>query len=352
MISTENIQLNYYIDKEELFEALGPNAQHKIFEKYLGIWPFLNKKYCSPLRSDNTPGCSFFERNGTLFFSDFAATYNGRNCLDCFGVVQYVNNCDYKTALKIVAEDFGLDFYSKGNLQKRKEFSVLNKIRVSPVIKKIITIEERPFAEIDFKYWTSQYGVTKETLELYEIYPTLSVMLDGNVICRHLNNQPIYSYKLDLDTYKVYRPYSKYMKWISNGGYNIVQGEKQLRQCPLDKTSFVIVTKSLKDVAFFRECGYDAVAPFSETSFINEELMDYIENTMGKKIIVNYDKDTTGYNRVLDIQKRHKSVSSLFVPNKFKAKDFTDLCKEIGLPLTAKTLHETLNNRKKSPNTY
>lgn len=45
--------------------------QERLMEKYLGIKP-ASGLFCSPLRKDNNPGCSFYKssKTGILYFCD------------------------------------------------------------------------------------------------------------------------------------------------------------------------------------------------------------------------------------------------------------------------------------------
>ena len=81
---------------------LSKNNEETYMTYYLGI-PVKQGLFKSTLRSDNHVTCSFFRgKSGNLYFKDFASG----KCLTFEGVVMEKYNCNYHTALKIIAKDF------------------------------------------------------------------------------------------------------------------------------------------------------------------------------------------------------------------------------------------------------
>src|SRR5690606_9287236 len=79
-----------YIDKEVILSKI---SEEEIFKHIFGEIPNLGKKYVSPFRNDNNPGCFFkYDRNDKLRFYDYATSevVNGINLgyVDCFDALQ------------------------------------------------------------------------------------------------------------------------------------------------------------------------------------------------------------------------------------------------------------------------
>ena len=100
-----SFKLDPIIDKSYIYDNI---SQERIIEHYLGISP---KKglFRSPLRNDKTPTCSFYKNNkGDIIFNDFSGHFKG----NCISIVMYKFNCSYSDALKIIANDFGLQSFN------------------------------------------------------------------------------------------------------------------------------------------------------------------------------------------------------------------------------------------------
>ena len=123
--SLEPIDLNKEI-------ILAKVSEEEIFSFY-GV-PIQKGLFCSKIRKDAKPTCSIYRNGrGRLVYHDFgdASTY------DCFGYVQVLFQVSYYSALRIIANDFGI--ITKQKLTK-------NKAKIEYHGEKV---EERPGAEIN-----------------------------------------------------------------------------------------------------------------------------------------------------------------------------------------------------------
>ena len=105
------IRFDPIITKELILQNI---SQEAIMEHYLGV--HIGKGlFCSPLRKDKKPTCSFYKnKSGDLIFKDFGGYFYG----NCFSVVMNKYNCSYHEALEIIANDFGI---VKNNKLQRHE---------------------------------------------------------------------------------------------------------------------------------------------------------------------------------------------------------------------------------------
>jgi hypothetical protein len=96
---------NFYIEPKITKDfLLSYNKEETYMSFYLGI-PIKKGLFCSPLRKDNTPTCSFYRnKNGDLIFKDFNGSFYG----NFISVVMYKYGLQYNDALRTIANDFNL----------------------------------------------------------------------------------------------------------------------------------------------------------------------------------------------------------------------------------------------------
>lgn len=316
--SSDKVQLP--ITKEFL---LSKNSEETYMSYYLGM-PLSNKTFCSPLRKDHKPSCSLWKSKlGTLYFKDFATGQT----LSFVNLVMVKYNCTYSEALIKIAEDFGLT-PEQTNLQ--------------PIIQQIptfktksqskIQIEQKEFTKQELTWW-KQFGITKEILDKFSIFSCKNVFLNNKIFITSTEKCPVYGYfygiKNGIEQWKIYIPLRTKFRWINNADKETTQGYAQL-----PKTGkYLIITKSLKDVALLYTFGMPAVAPSSETSFIKKELLEELKNRF-QTIIVFFDNDRTGKAYMAKLRHKYPEFKYLIIPRQLKAKDISDFYKLYGRKLT------------------
>lgn len=184
---------------------LSKNNEETYMTYYLGI-PVKKGLFKSPLRSDSHVTCSFFRgKSGNLYFKDFASG----KCLTFEGVVMEKYNCNYHTALKIIAKDFG---YTKDSPVKKIAVKIQPKFEEEK--QTFIQIEAKEFSEPELKWWGS-FGITKDILHRFKVYSCSTVFLNGNIYAQSAQHSPIYGYYLG-------------RKRTSSNGVFICQNERSL----------------------------------------------------------------------------------------------------------------------------
>lgn len=312
---------------------LSKHSEETYMEFYLGI-PVAKKLYCSPLRQDSTPTCSFYRnKSGELIFKDFRGDFYG----NFISVVMYKYCCNYHTALKIIANDFGL--ISNPNIPKHR-----GKINVNaPVFKdtgpSLIQIEMKEFTKAELEWW-NDYGITERILNKYHVFSCKNVFLNGNVLATSSDHNPIYGYyggkKDGVELWRIYFPKRKSYRFISNWGSKKIQGLKQLPA----NGKLLVITKSLKDVMTLHSLGINAIAPNSETLFIPDTLFEDLSSRF-ENIVVLYDNDLAGLSNMKKIRKEH-NVRCIWIPRKLEAKDISDLYKKYGRKKTLELVKEAV----------
>lgn len=265
------------VNKEDILDKVSPE---QIFHKYIGDF-VLNKLMSSPLREDNHPSFIVGDKFGEILFKDFATGKSG----NCFDFVKLKYSLSYSETLKVIANDFDLSNF-KGYEHIEPEYLG---IPVHGTIKKVasdcyIRVKRKQWSKQDVEYWKS-YGWNKKLVDEYNISPIKTFWINGNMInC----NSYSYCYYFGNYKYKIYQPFNKKYKFINNAS-GIIQGYTQLPK----KGDILFITSSMKDLGTLKSVGYNSIAPQSENTPINFNIIDELKDRF-KKIFIFYDGDIPG----------------------------------------------------------
>ena len=285
----------------------------------------------SPLRKESKPSFGFFIGNsGELCFKDY--TLGGG---DFVKFVQMKYGLTYFEALSKIAVDFGLsDDYICKDFQKtifaNENFKQPTKeILLSSVTSLSLGKTRRAWNEDDKNYWT-QFGITKDTLERYRVEPVSYIFINDKIFKADKLAYCFTENKDNKETYKIYQPLSKTYKWVNNNDDSTWQGWDQLPE----KSEYLIITKSLKDVmALWDVCKIPAVALQSENILPKRHVFDILDARFKEKYSL-YDNDfdkEINYGKVFgDKLSREFGLIETYIPDEYKAKDFSDLVKLVG----------------------
>ena len=317
-----NFSFQQEITKELLLEH---NNEETYMAYYLGI-PIKKGLFVSPLRVDHKPTCSFY-RGRQLYFKDFATG----ECLSFENVVMKKYGCNYNVALKIIATDFVIIDGSKPKI-----------VPIQPIFKKekktIIQIEAKSFTKEELEWW-EQFGITKNILTKYRVYSCKTVFLNGRIESIYDSKCPSYGYYFGneegRELWKIYYPYRKNFRFIGNIKTTTIQGYNQLPK----KSKLLVITKSLKDCMVLYNLGIAAIAPQSETQFIEDNVLEVLKKRF-KHIVLLFDNDQTGLEFTNKIKRKYKWITPMIIPLKYKAKDISDFYKAYGRDRTIELIKE------------
>lgn len=310
------------ITKELLLEH---NNEETYMAYYLGI-PIKKGLFVSPLRVDHKPTCSFY-RGRQLYFKDFATG----ECLSFENVVMKKYGCTYHEALRVIATDFGI---INGNKPKV--------IPIQPIFKKekktTIQIEAKSFTKEELEWW-EQFGITKNILTKYRVYSCKTVFLNGRIESIYDSKCPSYGYYFGneegRELWKIYYPFRKNFRFIGNIKTTTIQGYNQLPK----KSKLLVITKSLKDCMVLYNLGIAAIAPQSETQFIEDNVLEVLKKRF-KHIVLLFDNDQTGVEFTNKIKRKYDWIIPMIIPLKYKAKDISDFYKAYGRDKTIELIKE------------
>lgn len=306
-------------------------------EYYLGI-KVGKGLFCSPLRQDNSPTCSFYRnKSGELIFKDFGGTFYG----NFISVVMEKYKVTYNKALKIIAEDFNL----LSSVTQKTSYISNSTTKFSSEGPANIQAQIREFTKEELDWW-SQFGITEKILKKYHVFPCKSVFLNGELFKTEYSDNYIFGYyggKLDkLELWRIYFPKQDKFRFLTNWPAKKIQGLKQLAKTG----KMCIITKSMKDVMCLRSLGLEAIAPNSETLFIADKVLEDLK-TRFNHVVVFYDNDLAGISSMRKIKKRHKDLLFFYIPRKYNAKDASDFYKMYGPDKCMKLIKQSIINYKK-----
>lgn len=296
----------------------------EIYRYYLGFDFEIKQLFSSPFRRDDTPSFGIIPFNGTLIFNDLGDKKIKGNV---FKFVSLITNKNFKDSLRDINENMNLGLFDPdlhvyqniaptNSIIKYNDYENLNikNLENKEVSLQIVT---RNFNNIDKEYWSSG-EIHKKTLDFFNVYPTTKVFKDNFIIWKETKNNPIYSWNID-NTIKSYRPLENNpkAKWVTNCNKNYIQGLSQLMLNTLESKD-LFISKSMKDIMIYYECGLNSIAPQSENTYLEYELIDYLKNHYN--CIINFDNDEAGIKSAYWYWNNF-NIPLFFIPSNSNCKD-------------------------------
>lgn len=329
----EFISLQPKITKDFILSKVN---QESIMQYYTGTDVNSKKLFLSPLRVDNHVTCSIYKsKSGILYMHDFATNEH----LDCWNLVMRLYNVNYFDALKIIAQDFNL---VSSNVVKKQTPKIVESLKETESAK--IQVQIKDFTEEELNWWKS-FGISKKTLKKYHVFSLQHVFLNGELKFTSSIQCPIYGYYFGKDKnhnekWKIYFPTRNEFRFLNNTSKKLLQGYKQL-----PKTGeLLIISKSMKDIMAMYEFNIPAIAPNSETLFINDKQLEEFKQRF-KHILIFYDSDRPGKFNMAKIRREHPELNYYFLP-KSLSKDFTDTIKQVGVDKMRELVNQFMSNYK------
>ena len=300
----------------EIFEHI---SAEEIYQRFLYYTPDIKSFYKSPFKEEKTPSFRFFVHNGSLFFKCFATGHSG----NAVNLVALLHNCSYKQAIQIIANNC--------KIEKRIPISstYLPETKSAKIEVELFDIIPESF----YSYW-AKYSVTKKELAFFNIKPAKYVWLNDKHILTYKAEQPIIRYIIN-DKYKIYNPYNKNFKWLSNTkSYDVFALNKIPKQGNL-----LIITKAMKDILCWSLLKIPAIAMCSESCIASEDLINDLKSRYSK-ILVFLDNDEAGQKAMKSYYEKY-NLSCFMLPLETNHKDISDYIEDHGLN-KFKTLLKTL----------
>lgn len=331
-----SLYINQSLNKNIILSHI---TEEQIFSFYIGNIVKSNKLFCSKLRVDKNPTCSFYRnKNGTLIYKDFATNQN----LNCFEYVKELFHCDYFTALDIIANDFNI--VNNPQINKNKGKIISNNFRINEKEISRLQVEIKDFSELELNWW-SKFGITLDILKKFNVYSCKHVFLNGQIIAKSQQSCPIYGYyggkikknSEKIELWKCYFPTRREYRFLGNYPSKKLQGYEQL-----PKTGkLCVITKSMKDCLTLYSLGFNACAPNSETVIPSETIIKDLKSRF-KYVIALWDNDYTGITFLNKFKKKYPELLYTWIPRKYNAKDISDYYKLWGKKKTQQLIIDFL----------
>ena len=294
-------------------ELLKMIPSYEIFKYYIHADLHLSKPILSPLRvGDNRPSFSLYQYDKDpeiVLFTDFGSGDKGN-------AVQFVSklfNISIMDAIRKIIKDISID----GNPGFISETETRNPIT--------ITVKSREWEQHDVKYW-NEYGISTDFLTVVNCKPVAYYFINKNVFKASKYAYGFREYKDYRITWKIYQPFNKEFKFISNHTSSTHQGYTILPQTG----EKLIITKSYKDVyCLLQAFVINAVGVQGEYVVMKPKVVEEYKSRF-KRIYTLFDNDDAG-KRLADIYFKLFKIKPLFIPDKFyPIKDISDYYKTFG----------------------
>lgn len=298
----------------------------------------------SPLRKDVKPSFGFFMgESNEICFNDFV---HGTGDFVKFVMLKF--NLSWFEALSKIALDLGIadDYIVKNTFKtnvKTNSFSTSREELIKEHNAKTLGKTSREWTLKDLSFW-NQYGITKNTLDLYRVCPVsyLHVGINKTIIPA----DPLaYSYtelKDGKETFKIYQPENEFYKWLNNHDEAVWQGWEQLPK----SGEQLIITKSLKDVMSIRDVvGIPAVSLQTESAIPKEHVLEQLKSRFDTVYILydnDFDKPVNWGRQFGQKIAEHFSLWQIEIGEELHVKDFSDLVKVHGEKIAREYLLELL----------
>lgn len=279
--------LENLVTEEAILERVD---DYSIYSFYIGQEFEVGRAYSSPLRiDDSVPSFALFKYNNVIFFKDHGLSITGNVFSFVKLLFEYTKMDD---VLNRINSDFDLGLQSDSTyVVPAVKAHRVNNYKVKAKVKDI-RIVSRTINSTDYKDFWNQYGISLITLLKYNVTEVTAVHYfyeDGATSVYYPRGLSI-AYRI-YDKYKLYMPKTERKnRFRNNYPLSYVEGYLQLEY----KYDFCIITKSTKEIMFFREhFGWDAVAGKSESTIIKRFMMLKLLDKF-EKIYIWLDNDIAG----------------------------------------------------------
>lgn len=294
--------------------------EYNIYRNYIGEFT-IGTVFKSPIKEkDDHHSFGIYwskKHQGRLFFNDLALGKSG----DVFVLVKELYGLSYYHALVRIIFDFRLtdrfkipkDIIVTAQKKKPKVIDIKNIPKPSEIS---IKIRIRNWENYDIAYW-NKYGICKATLIKYRVFPIDYIFINNSIIKADKYAYAYYECKDGIDRYKIYQPFSKNLKWLSNFIEGTISGWNQMP----DKGDKLIITSSNKDAMCIHDRGFNSIAPQTETYTFKPHIVAHLYSRF-KDIYIYYDYDRAGI-KAAYLNKRKYGFIPIFTKS-VKLKDPSD----------------------------
>jgi hypothetical protein len=256
------------------------------------------------------------------------------NCID---FVMHLYNLTFKEAVELIEKDIEVDKAAANKPHTTKDRSG-NQVDIYPY-----TDGNRrfTFTETDRWYWERLHKTPLSIVLREGCYSIKEVRVKGNSYLASMLNNPIYYYKYPNDKWKLYAPFNKEKKWLSNLSGVVTTAVGGLDRLPAYGKE-LIITKSDKDRIVLIGLGYTAINTQGEGIPIDPSIIADLKDRF-ETIYLLYDND---YNKkdnpgklLGDKHQELYGVKRILIPEDIQSTDTAELIQRYDKDILVKLLN-------------
>lgn len=274
----------------------------------------------SPIRKDNHPSFGLKVIKDKVIYKDFSTGESG----DIYQLLCILFDLNFSSLMRKIQEDFN----------NEENIRFITKKRVSSDKGVKFNVKIRKWKKHDIDYW-GQYGLEPDFLEKCFVFPIEKIFfeqIDGtfDIVPAEKYAYVYVENKDNKTTLKIYQPYSKKYKWLSNHNSSVID----LWFLLPEKGDLLIITSSRKDaMTILRHSEIPSISLQGEHTELKESVANELKMRF-KHIIVLYDNDFLSVSNVGRTSGKKMAQKHGFrqveIPTIFRCKDPSDLYANYG----------------------
>lgn len=325
------------IDLDYILKNVG---ELNILSHYLGI----SKIPCiinSPLRIDNNPSFGLWANHEQrIYYTDLATKESG----DIYTLFKKKWNLSFQEVLYKIYSEVPID---KSNVIS----NILNHHTNKRLYNNNVDLKckIRDWKNYDLEYW-EQYGISLNWLKFGDVYPISHIIVIKNNKTSIINaDKYAYVYverKDNTISLKIYQPFSQKFKWSNKHDSSVWDLWTKLPE----KGDNLIITSSRKDaLCVWENTNIPSISLQAESYLPKEHVLQQLKDRFNN-IYVLYDNDfQSEINHGRELGKKLAdsfNLKQLEIPEEYKSKDSSDLCKNHGRKMVKDLIPQLIKNYK------
>jgi hypothetical protein len=306
------------------YDILNQVSERDIYKAWCSKFP--SASFRSPFRKDPTPSFGFYQKGDRWLWKDLGG--NGDNG-DVFDFVAKCEGTDLPNTIKKIAERFNIVLTDTAFTSS---FAPINQDKYKGEKERsLIQVVRRPITNPEYAWW-NKILITPGIMEMYLMRAAQEVWLrkpewtEKKLIWQNEEGNPIYyflsPYSNNIKGYRPEEPNKNYKHIGNMDPRTDIMGYKQcmIKEWPGRP---LLLVKSLKEVAFMRAFGINAMANTGEHVHFEPDFIRHIKKYCFPILYLG-DNDWPGMRATLRHERRN-AIPGIIIPKSWGAKDPTDL---------------------------
>ena len=309
-------------------------SEKDIILRYLPANFEFNTLFSSPFRKDSHPSFHIkLYNNNTVSFKDFKTGEKGNP----FDFVSELYGINFKDTLLKIASDFNIlnnFIYTDDNKVKVKKVAKYENVtKILNASYNHIEIIPKAWEREEVEYWSNININVDVAHKIGKIIPISGYYLNGTYYSTPDLSFAYCEKKDGVWTYKIYRPFNTFRKWVNNNDYSVIELWDSLPPTG----DVVCITSSRKDaLCIYNITGIPTIAPQGESVRIKPNVFKEL-TTRFKKVYLLFDNDYDADENWGQLNAKEfilmypdSNIENILIDSKYKSKDPSDLNINLG----------------------